>query len=91
MPPVLPWNWALPKLKTPPSAASIQYPPTPPLGWPPMVNQFECRLKAAARALPVTDTVPAEPTTVDPRTRPPKSPNPLREVTTMVLSVPICG
>ena len=29
MPPVLPWNLAVPKLKTPPSAATSQYPPPP--------------------------------------------------------------
>ena len=34
VPPMLPKNCALPKVNTPPSAASSQYPPTPPLGWP---------------------------------------------------------
>ncbi len=71
--------------------ALSQYPPTPPLGWPLMANQFDCRFMAAAKALPVTDTDPPEPAIVIWSTRPPKSPSPLRAVTVMVLRVPIWG
>ena len=69
--------------------------PVPPYPTAGLIGEAEprrtCRLNAAAKAEPVTDTDPLVPFTVNWLTRPPKSPNPLRDVTTSEENVPIDG
>ena len=91
VPPMLPKNRALPKVNTPPSAASSQYPPTPPLGWPLTANQSDLSPSLASKPSPVSVAVPELPAIVICSTRPPRSPSPLRCVTVMAVSVPIWG
>src|SRR5665213_121280 len=54
-------------------------------------NQLESRLKSAANWSPVTTTFCDEPTRVIDRTRPPRSPKPLREVIEIDSKVPSWG
>ena len=63
----------------------------PPLGWSASANQFDFRLSAAANADPVTVTEPPVPVRVSSLTRPPKSPSPLRAVTSSEVKVPMTG
>ena len=63
----------------------------PPLGWSARLNQFDFRFSAAANAEPVTETEPLVPVSVSSLTRPPKSPSPLRDVTSSDEKAPMAG